>query len=122
LYYQDAASNPPNGFPPPAGSTLSPPVDVAILCVASFQEVDDYPEAIVRQLQTRTVILEHWESFFRSPDRPLKAVPLTDTKAFALRLTAALPAGARWHTPRPGATLRVCSRQSYALNNQEITR
>jgi hypothetical protein len=57
------------------------------------------------------VVLEHWESFFRSPDRPLKAVPLTDTKAFALRLTAALPDGARWHTPLPGAGLRICPRQ-----------
>ena len=79
--------------------------------MASFGEVDDYPEAIVRQLRPQTVILEHWESFFRSPDRPLQAVPLTDTKAFARRLTAALPEGARWHTPRPGATLRVCPRR-----------
>ena len=111
LYYQDAASNPPAGFPPPSGSTLAEPVDVAILCVGSFAEVDDYPEGIVRQLRPQTVILEHWESFFRSPDRPLKAVPLTDTKAFARRLTAALPEGARWHTPRPGATLRVRPRR-----------
>ena len=81
---------------------------MAILCVASFGQVDDYPEAIVRQLRPHTVVLGHWESFFRSPDRPLQAVPLTDTKAFALRLTDALPEGARWYTPRPDATLRIC--------------
>jgi len=133
LHYQDAASNPPAGFAPPpesspsdfaahsgpersgpaarvptAGPAVAEPVDVAVLCVASFGEVDDYPEAIVRQLQPHTVVLGHWESFFRSPDLPLKAVPLTDTKTFALRLTDALPAGARWYTPRLNATLRIC--------------
>jgi len=59
LYYQDAASNPSTGFPPPFESTLAEPVDVAILCVASFDEVDDYPEDIVRQLRPQTVILDH---------------------------------------------------------------
>ena len=73
--------------------------------------VDDYPEAIVRQLRPQTIVLGHWESFFRSPDRPLQAIPFTDTKAFALRLTDALPEGARWYTPRPNATLRICPRR-----------
>ncbi len=108
LHYQDAASNPPAGFVPPPATAATEPVDVAILCVASFGEVNDYPEAIVRQLQPRTVVLGHWESFFRSPDLPLQAVPLTDTKTFALRLTDALPIGGRWYTPRPNATLRIC--------------
>jgi L-ascorbate metabolism protein UlaG (beta-lactamase superfamily) len=133
LHYQDAASNPPAGFVPPPDSGDSSglawpsdptgsspdaqtaaggqPVDVAILCVASFGQVDDYPEAIVRQLQPQTVVLGHWENFFRSPDLPLEAVPLTDTKTFALRLTDALPVGARWYTPRPNATLHICPRR-----------
>jgi len=110
LHYQDAASNPPAGFPPPSENASADPVDVAILCVASFGEVDDYPEAIVQQLQPQTVILGHWESFFRSPDLPTQAVPLTDTKQFALRLTHVLPDGARWYTPRPRAALRICPR------------
>ena len=109
LHYQDAGSNPPAGFVPPPDSAAAEPVDVAVLCVASFGQVDDYPEAIVRQLQAQIVVLGHWENFFRSPDLPLEAVPLTDTKTFALRLTDALPAGARWYTPRPDATLRICA-------------
>jgi L-ascorbate metabolism protein UlaG (beta-lactamase superfamily) len=108
LHYQDAGSNPPAGFVPPPDSAAAEPVDVAVLCVASFGQVDDYPEAVVRQLQPQTVVLGHWENFFRSPDRPLEAVPLTDTKTFALRLTNALPPGARWYTPRPNATLHIC--------------
>jgi L-ascorbate metabolism protein UlaG (beta-lactamase superfamily) len=111
LHYQDAASNPPNGFDPPPDSDPAEPVDVAILCVASYGQVDDYPEAVVHQLQPHTVVLGHWENFFRSPDLPLEAVPLTDTKTFVLRLTDALPAGGRWYTPRPDATLRICPRR-----------
>jgi L-ascorbate metabolism protein UlaG (beta-lactamase superfamily) len=111
LHYQDAASNPPAGFPPPSEHAIVDPVDVAILCVGDFGQVDDYPEAIVRQLQPQTVILGHWESFFRSPELPVEAVPLTDTKQFARRLTNALPAGARWYTPRPGAALKICPRR-----------
>jgi hypothetical protein len=116
LHYQDAASNPPAGFVPPPDAAITEPVDVAVLCVASFGQVDDYPEAVVRQLQPHTIVLGHWENFFRSPDLPLQAVPLTDTKAFALRLTDALPAGARWYTPRPDATLRICPHRPYSLN------
>ncbi len=111
LHYQDAGSNPPAGFAPPPDSSLAEPVDVAILCVASYGEVDDYPEAIIRQLQPHTVVLGHYESFFRSPDRPLRAVPFTDTKAFARRLTDALPDGARWYTPHPKGTLHICPRR-----------
>ena len=135
VHYQDAGSNPPNGFdPPPDAAASNPsglappsdptgsgpagqtpaagqPVDVAILCVASYGQVDDYPEAVVHQLQPHTVVLGHWENFFRSPDLPLEAVPLTDTKTFVLRLTDALPPGARWYTPRPDATLRICAQR-----------
>ncbi len=39
------------------------------------------------------------------------AIPFTDTKQFALRLTDALPEGARWYTPLPGAALRICPRR-----------
>lgn len=135
LHYADAGSDPPAGFIPAtdvhAGTATDveasdaqtgsapaepapaadQPVDVAVLCVASFEQVDEYPEAIVRQLQPHIVVLGHWENFFRSPDLPLEAVPLTDTEMFALRLTTVLPAGAHWYTPRPDATLRICPRR-----------
>jgi len=111
LHYQDAGSNPPAGLIPPPDLLDNEPVDVAILCVASFGEVSDYPETVVHQLRPHTVILGHWESFFRSPDRPLRAVPFTDTKQFALRLTSALPDDARWYTPRPDAKLQICPRR-----------
>ncbi len=111
LHYQDSASNPPAGFPPYREEPHVERVDIAILCVASFEQVDDYPEAVVHRLRPQAVVLGHWESFFQSPELPLEAVPLTDTESFAARLTSALPDGADWYTPLPGAVLRVCPRR-----------
>lgn len=107
IHYQDAATNPPYGFHPQLDAKG---VDVAILCVASFAEVKDYPEAIVRDMRPRHIVLAHWEDFFRAPNRPLAAVPPTNTKEFVIRLESALPESSDWTTPVPGTTLRfeVC--------------
>lgn len=108
FHYQDSASTPPFGFPPKMDGPGSPPVVVALLCVASFDQVPRYPEGLMEALQPRHVILAHWENFFSHhlPPRPL---PFLDTRSFAARLSAALPLGAKWHTPLPGrALVRFC--------------
>lgn len=62
IHYQDSASNPPYGFPPlmPDGK----PVDVAIMCAASTDQVTSYPDALLRYLQPRLLLIGHWEDFF----------------------------------------------------------
>jgi hypothetical protein len=108
FHYQDAASTPPLGFPPPPDTIGSRPVDVALLCVASFDQVAQYPEALMTALQPRHVVLAHWENFF-SRRRPPPPLPFLDTLSFATRLTGALPPGAKWHTPVPAtSTIRFC--------------
>ncbi len=104
LHYQDAGSRPPYGFPPPLDDGKA--VDIAVLCVASFEQIADYPEGIVRDLQPRLALLGHWEDFFRARDRPLRPVPFTDTEEFVRRLESALPRGSLWVTPEPGAEVR----------------
>ncbi len=107
FHYQDAASTPPLGFPPPMEMIDSHPVDVALLCVASFDQVPRYPEGLMAALKPRHVVLAHWENFF-SKRRPPPPLPFLDTLSFSMRLTSALPNGARWHTPLPGTTIRFC--------------
>ena len=107
IHVQDSASNPPYGFPPPA-VLAEHPVDVSIPCVASFDQVSVYPEQLMRYLNPRHVVLTHWDNFFRSQAATLSAVPLLDTRAFAARLTASLPTGVQWHTPKPRQTVRFC--------------
>jgi L-ascorbate metabolism protein UlaG (beta-lactamase superfamily) len=120
IHYQDAASTPPYGFPPPLDDGV--PVDVAIVNVAAFGEAEDYPEGIVRELQPRHVILSHWEDFFRSPERKRKVVRATSFEAFRTRLESALPewrertpaAERRWTLPDRDAvvSVRVCDRDA----------
>lgn len=110
FHYQDAASTPPLGFPPAMEGPDSRPVVVALLCVASFDEIPQqrYPKELIDKLQPRHVVLAHWENFF-SRKLPPAPLPFLDTRDFSARLTAALPPGAQWHTPVPGqALLRFC--------------
>lgn len=108
VHLQDSASNPPYGFPPLDQLGDDHGVDVAILCVASFDNVRGYPDALLRYLRPRHVVLTHWDDFFHCPECPARVVPGIDTREFAARVTSALPDGARWHTPDRNATLRIC--------------
>lgn len=115
IHYVDAASEPPAAFLPPgvAAELDRRPVDLAILCPASFEEVDGYPEGIVRHLRPRFALLGHWENFFRPRTEPLRTVPLTDLDEFLRRLDAVLgeaSPGAEWALPEPGATFRFVPR------------
>jgi L-ascorbate metabolism protein UlaG (beta-lactamase superfamily) len=89
IYHNSASSNYPFGFPPQ--SVLNQhPVDVAILCVASFHTVKNYPEDIVKYLKPKHIILSHWEDFFGYSIPELKKkpkeVPLTNVNKFLKRL------------------------------------
>ena len=109
IHYQDAASTPPHGFPPPLTGPDDHPIDVAFLCVPGYDLVDGYPEGIVKRLRPGAVVGIHWESFFRKlPDDVdhLWTLPLLDVPTFVARLKPQLPAGASFTLPAPGTWLR----------------
>jgi len=103
VHYQDAASTPPAGFPPPVDGI---PVDLAILCPPGYEEVDGYPEGILLHLEPRNVLLGHWEDFFRPQSEPLRGVPGTDMETFVDRMEAVLPSTTAWRFPEPGSEVR----------------
>ncbi|MEX2526572.1 MAG: hypothetical protein WEA09_02945 [Gemmatimonadota bacterium] len=105
IHYQDAASEPPAGFPPILDDDV--PIDLAILCPPGFEEVDGFPEGILERLQPRAVLLGHWENFFRPRTEPLQGVPSTDLDEFLRRLDGILPAGVPRAMPEPGEVIRV---------------
>ena len=112
IHYQDAASNTPLGYPPTLYGDDQRSVDVAIVCAASFKQVQGYPEGILRAVDARYVIVGHWENFFVSQEKPPRPVPMTDVAEFVARMERALPEHARWVLPRPHAVLRIeqCAR------------
>jgi L-ascorbate metabolism protein UlaG (beta-lactamase superfamily) len=104
IYYQDAASQPGTGVVPALASSDAAPVDVAILCTAAFDQVDDNPEHILRNVQPRRVLAGHWEDFFfRGYEDPLRPAFGTSLDEFQRRArnVSATPI----HLPKPGDTL-----------------
>jgi L-ascorbate metabolism protein UlaG (beta-lactamase superfamily) len=98
IYYQDAVAPPPWGFAPDAVVSARP-VDVAILVPATFEEVPWHPEAIVRNLRPRRVLLGHWEDFFKPFAELPRPVPFTDLSEFEARLGRAFT-GPVWRPDR----------------------
>jgi hypothetical protein len=69
IHYQDSASNPPYGFPPILQDGKD--IDVAIICAASTDEVELYPDALLDLIKPRLLLFGHWEDFFgNDPGRP----------------------------------------------------
>jgi L-ascorbate metabolism protein UlaG (beta-lactamase superfamily) len=81
IYYNDAAATAPRGIP--TGELLTEhPYDLAIICMASYDFVDEYPRALLSKITPRHVILSHYENFFSKSERRWEFVPLlTDAKA-----------------------------------------
>jgi hypothetical protein len=69
IHYQDSASNPPYGFPPILPDNK--PVDLEIICGASTDQVELYPEALLNITKPRKLAIGHWEDFFgNDPHHP----------------------------------------------------
>ncbi|WP_430462449.1 hypothetical protein ACQUQU_06590 [Thalassolituus sp. LLYu03] len=98
VFYQDSASQEPKGLVPDLGDGKS--IDIAILCPASFAQVDNYPESVMQNTQAHHFILGHWEDFFsNSLSGPQRFVRATSQDDFMNRFLPALPAGSTWTLP-----------------------
>jgi L-ascorbate metabolism protein UlaG (beta-lactamase superfamily) len=105
IYVQDAASRPGTGILPVFEGRDAAKVDVAILCVAGFDQVDGNPEHILANVQPRNVVGGHWEDFFARSfkDRPLRPAFGTSLKNFHRRARAVTSRPI--YLPEPGAKL-----------------
>ena len=99
IHYQDSASTPPYGFPPILADGKG--IDVEILCVGSWNQVQRYPDALLKVSRPRLVVLGHWEDFFgNDPERP-QTIRLLDEQGMVERTRAALPDGTPVVMPVP---------------------
>jgi len=135
IHYVDAAGSPPHGLVPP-GLLAERDVDVHIACVPGFEQVEDYPEAMLERHHGRFVLLGHWEDFFQprgAPLRPLRQVldepalerfvdvvertlagargggPLNKTAERCAPPHACGPRGETWALPVPGETFQFAT-------------
>ncbi len=122
IHFQDATSNSPNGFIPLMREEPQIPVDLAIMCVAGFSNVTDYPDSTVLNLKPKHVILSHWEHFFEalpSDPKDLKVVQGTDLDKFIFRLNGVLPKNS-WRLPAPGSIFRFIDAKKRYLKNNDL--
>lgn len=68
IYYNDAAA------PSPLGQTAGP-FDLAILCIAQWNWVRDYPRDLLAVIQPRHVLVSHWDNFFSRAEKQFTFVP-----------------------------------------------
>ncbi len=105
IYFQDAPSEPPLGFPPTA-LLAERPIDLAVLCAATSSNVSNTPDSLLTILKPLHVIVGHWEDFFRSQTLPIHLSPGTDLEAFRKSLRTALLPSTDWVMPLPQTTFR----------------
>src|SRR5256714_3888060 len=105
IYFQDAPSEPPLGFPP-VEVLAERPIDLAVLCAATSSNVSNTPDSLLAVLKPLNVMLGHWEDFFRAQTLPLRLGPGTDVEALRTSLRKSLPASTGWVMPLPQTTFR----------------
>ena len=105
IYFEDAPSKPPLGFPS-ARLLAAGPVDLAVLCAATSANFKATPDSLLRVLKPRSVMVTHWESFFRPALRPKRLSRVTDMHLFVRSLRRSLQPRAGWVMPLPGQTVR----------------
>jgi L-ascorbate metabolism protein UlaG (beta-lactamase superfamily) len=107
IFYNDSAAGG-SIVPSAADAGDGHPFDVAVLCMASYHFVRDYPEALLEVLEPRHIVVSHYDDFFVKSDGSWRFVPLlTNRKAkiFFERLRAS---AARFSNDARGPITPVC--------------
>jgi len=124
ILHTDAASEIPASSSP-LWRTADRAVDVAVLCMPSYWEVEGYPEQLLARTRAGHAVVTHYENFLRPRGAPLRFLPLlTDRRAdeFLRRVSDEMSTGAHiasgplpctcgpcspaWSMPLPGEWLR----------------
>lgn len=91
VFYQDAPATRPVGEVP-AAILAERRVDLALLCVGSYDATEGQPTDIITNLDPRFVVSGHWEDFFRPREVPIMPLLLLDLDTYVMRAEAALAA------------------------------
>lgn len=75
VFIQTSASSFPNGLAPDGVLNDGKPVDMAVLCAASYGKMEHYPEYLLERMTPQKVVFVHWEKFW-TPYEPGRATPL----------------------------------------------
>jgi hypothetical protein len=105
IYFQDAPSEPPLGFPP-TEVLAERAVDLAVLCGATSSNVSNTPDSLLKVVKPSYVLVAHWEDFFRQQTLPIQPSPGTELEDLRESLKKSLPPSVPWALPFPQTTFR----------------
>ncbi len=105
IFFQDAPSPPPLGFPP-LDLIRERGVDLAVICAATSSNVRNTPDSLLKVLRPRRVLVTHWESFFRSQMLPPEVSRGLHLETFFASLKRALDPAVPWAMPLPHTVIR----------------
>ncbi|OUS00242.1 hypothetical protein A9Q81_10755 [Gammaproteobacteria bacterium 42_54_T18] len=108
VFFQSSSSGYPIGAPPKWLSDDGVPIDLAILCMANFDSVDNYPGGILNQLKPKNILLTHWESFWE-PYIPnnATALPGLDIAKFIAQVKLSVPESTSLYLPQRGGAITL---------------
>ncbi len=81
IYFAGAATSVSAGIPDESVRA----VDVAILCVPGWENVDGYPDKFIERLSPRNILLSHYDDFFQEWSCIRQVVPLANFEGFLER-------------------------------------
>jgi hypothetical protein len=89
IHIQTSACTPDDGLPPASYMKQIGRVDISMFCMASFDNVSNYPDRLIHYLNPKKIIIVHWENFFRKYNmekKHYKVVPFTNGLCFLERM------------------------------------
>lgn len=107
IYYADATTKGRTGLPPDFDAANSHRIDLAVLSVGSAHVLKGYPEIFLDSYRPRTIVLGHWENFFRTPVDGVFRMRVTHLNGFIETVEERMAADANWILPRPGSTYHI---------------
>jgi hypothetical protein len=96
VYYQDAGTDEPYGFPFGANApTDSRAIDVTLVSAGDEENMTNHPAGIIKATRPRFVVMGHWETFFEPQTdicrtETVDAIPRFDVKKAMNKATGAL--------------------------------
>jgi len=108
MFIQTSASQYPFGRPPKE-ELQKKKVDVAVLCYSLTPNVEDYPKAIMSDLNPSKMVIVHWEDFFREPksDDDVRLVRKTNPKKARKRFDKLGRKKDFFVMPKPGTKIQI---------------
>jgi len=108
VFFQSSSSGYPLGAPPAWLSDDGVPVDLAILCMANFDSVDNYPRGVLNQLKPQNILLIHWDVFWESyTPNEATVLPGLDIAKFIAQVKQAVPENTPIYLPQRGAAITL---------------